>query len=252
MNLLLDCGNTRLKWAIADDQEILSRGIGEYDEALNGLGAAISGVSIKQVAVSSVASAEQLGLVLSSCEALRLPAVGLARVKDQACGVTNHYQRTDQLGVDRWVAVIGASILCQQSPVIVVDAGTAITVDFLSASMGYEGGAILPGLALMHDSLVGRTAGIFSNRVEVDSVFGKTTSECVNAGAFYGAVGAVERVINEMLHGVDANLKPKLLICGGDAKHFRGLLKPSLNVLWRPDLIFIGLLAMLNQGELNE
>ncbi len=251
MNLLLDCGNTRFKWAIADNREVVTRGVGEYVKALGVLTTAVSGMSIERVAVSSVASEEQLDSVLSMCEALSLPAVAVAKVKDRACGVRNNYQSIEQLGVDRWVAVIGAAGFQQKNPVIVVDAGTAITVDFLSTNASYEGGVILPGLALMHDSLVGRTAGIFSERVDVGSVFGKTTSECVNAGAFYGAVGAVEKVVAKMLSEMDPGSEPKILVCGGDAEHFRGLLKPGLDVLWAPDLIFIGLLAMLNQGEFS-
>ena len=129
-----------------------------------------------------------------------------------------------------------------------VDAGTAVTIDLVSAANRFEGGVILPGFVTMHDALLGRTAGVESEFHQVSSVVGRNTSECVNAGAQFGLIGAVEKVVSEMSKsatlGIDGG-EPRILVMGGDAKAIIG--GTSMKVELQPDMIFNGLILLSNQ-----
>ena len=170
--------------------------------------------------------------------------------------VSNGYRAQDRLGVDRWLAALGARRVIPVGDLVVIDAGTAVTVDLVTASHCFEGGVIMPGASMMNDALVGRTAGIISQRSEINSVVGRTTQECVNAGALYGLAGAIERIVLEMQKGLlhtdsqeQAETAFSVLLCGGDAGRLAAVLPNFYRV--ELDLVFYGLqvIAQLDQGS---
>lgn len=243
MRLLIDIGNTRAKWAITTFQGFIQArgvlaqsGVFERDSLLDGL---LDG--IQEAWVSCVGKPEALERVVSMVKSELNLDVSISIVEPHLGELSNGYNDLQRLGVDRWVAALGARSVVPEGALIIVDAGTAVTVDLVSSDNVFEGGVILPGLTMMHDSLVGKTAGISSELRAADSVVGKTTQECVNAGVLFGLVGAIERVVAEISEESN-EVDIRLLICGGDAMKVQA--NSKLPLILNSDLIFHGLNLM--------
>ncbi|NND82023.1 MAG: type III pantothenate kinase [Gammaproteobacteria bacterium] len=244
MKLFVDLGNSRAKFAWCEKGQLRSAAIIDHaDLSPRSLGNALrTEQSVSQVWISSVAS-ESTTTELQQWLAEQFDGpCHRACVTKKACGVVNHYLDTAALGVDRWLAALGAAHLYPDSEVIIVDAGTAVTVDYLSV-VGYQGGVILPGNRLMHESLTGNTAGIEAFAAPADRIIGRNTSECVNSGITYGLAGAVERVVEEMQKQTKA--EAKLLITGGAAKSLTGQLLLAMES--QPQLVLLGLAAVAEE-----
>lgn len=239
MKLLIDAGNTRIKWAVANrfDDKIVASGILSDDWSI--LAEFIG--EIESAWVSCVAGElilTDLGAKVHAYFAVELHVV---KVSASAAGMINNYADLNRLGVDRWLAALGARFLVSKGALVVIDAGTAVTVDLVSAENCFEGGVILPGFAVMHDALLERTAGIESHRQPVASVIGKATHDCVNSGVQYGLIGAIERVVAEICSIVESG-SPRLLIMGGDADVI--VADTKLDVELQSNMIFYGLMLV--------
>ena len=251
MLLLFDAGNTRLKWAVANaDDALLETGVIDYASLQSGIAELGARFSITCVAISSVIEAERNQCLDDLCWQHCGQRPMFARVSKEACGVSNTYRAQERLGVDRWVAAMGVSDAPGVNRVI-VDAGTAVTIDLVTADNAFAGGVILPGAKLMHDSLVGETVGIDSQRGRVSSVIGKTTDECVNAGASYGLVGAIDRVISEMAASQSSKKPWRVYLCGGDADWLSELMRIDLPISLAPNMLFTGLVNLVKRGGLR-
>ena len=249
--LLLDIGNSRLKWGVLDNGAIHRTGhVRQTTIRERGLAALTSRLPRKvdtafacNVAGESLA-AELARLVKSHCNC----DVKYARSEAQACGVTNSYRQPGRLGVDRWVAMIAARAACDSSS-IVVDAGTAITIDALDDDGRHLGGQILPGIALMTESLGANTSDIPRVRKRFSSrgmgVFARSTAAAVSQGVIGAAVGAVERATRVMREG---GYDPTIFLTGGDAPCLlKALVKEHVH---SPNLVLEGLARILEtRGE---
>lgn len=249
MKLLLDAGNTRTKWAIADSNsdQLLDRGAFDRGAHVSSI-AQLSHFDIDSAWVSCVASEHVLADLKQGVKEHFSLSLNEAIVEQEATGMLNNYADLARLGVDRWVAALGARSIYPQGALIVVDAGTAVTIDLVSSDNRFEGGVILPGFVTMHDALLGRTAGIRSEFHQVTSVIGRNTSECVNAGAQFGLIGAIEKVVSEMGKSAILNAddgEPQILVMGGDAKAI--IDGTSMKVELQSDMIFNGLMLLSNR-----
>jgi len=226
MRLLFDVGNTRVKWAVEGDGKLdavdafVHAGC-DLAKIREQLDSRIQMASVDSVWLSCVGS-ESISRLLEQWVSDRFGlTINLVKVAEQACDITNNYADISKLGVDRWVAALGVREFVASGDVLIIDAGTAITIDVLDADNVFQGGVILPGMVLMHDSLIGRTAGIESQLSGDVKLIGRTTQECVNSGVRRGVVGAVEKVVFEMrryLQNETAQANsPSVLIAGGDA-----------------------------------
>ena len=161
----------------------------------------------------------------------------------QACGVTNSYDHPSRLGVDRWVALIGAwhRVLAQGTPrpALVVMVGTAVTVDALDETGRFLGGLILPGFGLMLRALEMGTAGLKAPTGEAVE-FPTNTSDALMSGGSDAIAGAVERMHRKLL--ARTGQTPLLIMTGGAAVK----LSPITNLPFETvdTLIFEGLLQM--------
>ncbi len=248
MKLLLDAGNTRTKWAITDfnSGKLLDRGV--LDRGADGAGMdRLSHFAIDSAWISCVASEQVLVDLKRGVKDNFSLNLNEAIVEQEAVGMLNNYADLARLGVDRWVAALGARSIYPQGTLIVVDAGTAVTIDLVSINNRFEGGVILPGFVTMHDALLGRTAGIDSEFRQVSSVIGRSTSECVNAGAQFGLIGAVEKVISEMRASemLSSDDELRILLMGGDAEAI--VAGTSMKVELQSDMIFKGLMLLSNR-----
>jgi type III pantothenate kinase len=193
MLLLIDAGNTRVKWALANDAAPLGQwsasGAVLHSE-LEALPVHWSGLQIKRTLVANVA-----GPVMRTRLAALLPS-GTAWLEAQAQlkGMRNLYRNPAQLGVDRFAAALAARTLARGKPAIVAMCGTATTVDAVSAQGDFMGGMILPGLALMANSLARNTAQL--PQVEPRALpagFADNTDDAIVSGILAAQAGAIER-----------------------------------------------------------
>ena len=126
-------------------------------------------------------------------------------------GVSNRYDEPSQLGVDRWAALIGARRFCSDA-CVVVNAGTATTIDALGAQGEFIGGIIVPGFDLMHELLAANAARLSAERGNFTS-FPRLTRDAITSGAIQALCGAVERMRHAML--VAGHGEPELIFSGG-------------------------------------
>ena len=245
----MDIGNTRLKWGVLDDGAIRRTGhISQEKIRGDGLTALTSKLPrrVDTVLASNVAGvsfATRLsGVVGMHCDC----DVHFAHSTARACGVTNSYRQPRRLGVDRWVAMIGAWSEFE-SPCLVVDAGTAVTIDALDDSGRHLGGQILPGVSLMAQALAANTSDLpdtsrrSARKANEIGMFAKNTGGAIAYGTLNAVVGAVERARN-IMH--DEGCSPELVLTGGDASRILSSLTDAPN--HRPHLVLQGLARMLD------
>ena len=250
--LLLDVGNSRLKWGVLEDGAIHRTGHISLDRIQDrGLTALTSRLPrrVDTAYASNVAgtsfATRLTGVISMHCNA----DVHFARTEKEACGVTNSYRQPRRLGVDRWVAMIGAWNEVGAAS-LVVDAGTAVTIDAIDDSGQHLGGQILPSVTLMAESLARNTSDIPNIQRRASSqgrgmeMFASTTAGAVGHGTLNAVVGAVERAANVMR---DNGLDPTVILTGGDAS--RILKSLGEEAMHRPNLVLQGLARLLEERE---
>ncbi|HLT91775.1 MAG TPA: type III pantothenate kinase [Woeseiaceae bacterium] len=250
--LLFDIGNTRVKWAVLDRGRLGKVGsIGHEQLRESGFGALTAHLprDVDTVLASNTAGqtfATRLsGIIGIHCDR----EVHFARAERRGFGVTNGYRNPRRMGVDRWVAMVGAKAefggaLC------VVDAGTAVTIDALDRDGLHLGGLILPGLRLMREALHVNTSDlppakrIGGGSTDGMELFATTTDAALDKGAMAAVCGAIERAVARMRA---AGHRPKLVLTGGDASRIVRQLEGE--VLHRPNLVLQGLARMVQGDE---
>ena len=246
--LLFDSGNTRLKWGYYTRGRISKSGSVTHEQLHDKGYAALTSRMPRNVthAIASNVAGPGLATKLSSVIGLHAAIdVRFVHCQKHAFGVTTSYKQPRRMGVDRWVAMIGAwnefrCALC------IVDAGTALTIDVLDRSGQHLGGQIIPGIDMMGDSLRLRTSNIVPtsrkspNPGEGLGIFGRSTDDAIAYGSLSAACGAIERAAKRLR---SATMRPKIVLTGGDAS--RILKQLNSNVIHRPNLVLQGLATML-------
>lgn len=235
MTLYIDAGNTRIKWRLEDRQGFGQSGACDNDD-VNGFNA-ISEKAVGRIVVSTVISeGARQDLARNLLSRFGVVPVFHWPMPTQ-CGVICAYELPELLGADRWHALIGARAMTARA-LVVVDAGSAITVDFLGAEGKHLGGYILPGKRLMEASLKANTARVlFGPSDDLHSEPGRSTESCVRNGLnwLFGGLGArLESDCRE--RGVDT-----IYLTGGDAHLLSAAGVPGVVV---PDLVLSGLVEV--------
>ncbi len=198
--LLLDAGNSRLKWALARNGAWLQRGMLDLAK-LGSLRQVFSALPPPhRILASNVAGARAAEQLRAACALWPCPVEFVTAQREQ-CGVRNGYAQPAQLGSDRWAALIAAWRRVNGA-CVVVNCGTATTVDALSCEGEFLGGLILPGLEMMRRSLAAGTAQL-KESVGQWSAFPRNTADAVYSGAIQATAGAVSRQ-HELLQAPDA------------------------------------------------
>lgn len=241
MRLLIDAGNSRLKWRLDRNGQPVEQGAGMLDQANPLPGLATDFAAIQAVAVSTVAD-EQKRLRLVEYLSLHSGApVNFYWSEARRGGLINAYSAPQKMGADRWHAMYAAWHTSRQG-FAVVDAGSAVTVDYVAASGRHLGGFILPGLQMMLRSLKTDAARIAFDPTQVlDTKPGQSTGECVNHGLAWLSAGMVER-IHQDVHSLNL---PEIFVTGGDADRLLGL---GLKAVSRPQLVLDGLSLIDHEG----
>lgn len=251
MILLVDAGNTRLKWAYLRDQAfeyggVVPRGKQVAATARKAWGELASAPD--RVLVACVAGTSFRASLKNWFEKHGSLTPEFPEAQAEAFGVRNAYAEPGRLGIDRWAALVAASRK-NIRPVCIVDCGTAITIDALSAEGHHLGGLIAPGLDAMRDCLVERTAEIDAQHAvtsgDESSLLASDTGNAVVGGSLYAAVSMIDRVVQE-LAGVLGD-KLRVLMTGGNAQQIMPLLESKVE--FERDLVLRGLAVMAERME---
>ncbi|HEV8017461.1 MAG TPA: type III pantothenate kinase [Steroidobacteraceae bacterium] len=246
MALLVDIGNTRIKWARLDGGRLgrchaAAHGgwrAGDYTRRLFG-----SGSRPQRMLVSSVAGARVNRTLAAAARRAGLH-VRFVTVPRRAGGVTVGYAEPWRLGVDRFVAAVGAHQLFRGVAVCVVGVGTAMTIDLVSARGRHLGGVIIPAPELMVETLLDHTHGIRRRARGGGSagagLFGRSTRAGVVAGSRFAAAALIDRAVEEAQSLVGR--APLVVLTGGEAPAVRPLIRGRW--VGVPNLVLRGLAVL--------
>tara|TARA_B100001175_G_scaffold48254_1_gene37688 strand:+ start:1257 stop:1976 length:720 start_codon:yes stop_codon:yes gene_type:complete len=236
MYLLIDIGNTRIKWQHRDDKNIIASNYILVEEFMDLDFSSIK--SIEKIIMSNVSHSVVLDKMKEILAVFKCPII--EATSDSNDYLINDYEDCKTLGVDRWMAALGAWKLYQR-PLLIINAGTAITIDLINLDQKdkahFKGGMILPGIAI--------SLGILNNSTNlIDTEIGKShypslnTKDAVTTGVMTSIQGAVNLVCKKLPSSLP------ILLTGGDAN----LIYEQSEVDWKSrikieeDLIFEGLL----------
>jgi type III pantothenate kinase len=218
--LLLDVGNSRCKWALVQKGNWTHQGVVGNTEwlALQHAFAALPPPS--RILASNVAG-ETMAQRLRAICAIWTCSLEFVRVSAGQCGVRNGYQQPERLGSDRWAALIGAWRHVQGAS-LVVNCGTATTIDALSTQGEFLGGLILPGVSLMQHSLAANAAQLMAEPGMLRD-FPCNTADAIYSGMLRATLGAIRHQF-DLLQARCGTVR--CLLDGGAA----GVVLPHLNI----------------------
>ena len=245
MILEIDVGNTRLKWRWLDaDGEVVVRGA----EAYNGVewsvlwsAIAVSAVP-SDVRIVNVSSPEVSKRLYESCYLTWQLRPRFAKVESECAGVINGYDEPLRLGVDRWLVLLAAYALYPAKPCVVIDCGSAVTVDVLAKNGQHLGGYIVPGANLMRKSLFADTTAVKVSDLALSCVTnpGTSTDQAVSHGVILMITGLCREVVNNLCCKQGwLRDEINLLITGGDGEVVRSAI--DMDIEYWEDLVFDGL-----------
>ncbi len=199
MLLLIDVGNTRIKWAAAEKNAAAGNWI-THDALLHTdvqqLQTQWSALTVERVLISNVAGSRVAQLLEQYLLASGIAAAAINWFQSRAAcaGVINGYREPARLGSDRFASLIAAHHQFPASDLLVVTAGTATTIDALDAEGHFKGGMILPGLATMAQSLTQHAAQLPAvNEVRMEKLFADNTQKAMQSGCISAQIGAIQR-----------------------------------------------------------
>lgn len=249
--LLIDAGNSRFKWALAQDSSLTENGSAAYQwdalsQQLQECWASFTRIDEcpQRVLLCNVASPRFTDAVTQwaggfPCHDAAYPVVETVLAQASAFGVTNAYAHPERLGADRWAALVAARRYIE-GPACIVDCGTALTVDVLSAEGVHQGGIIVPGMKLMKQSLIDNTATTVVDDTPTAGTLGSDTPDAVKAGVLAAAAGAVTQVLQTAQAKWGTALT--VVVTGGDASKLLAVLPGELR--HEPDWVLRGLAIM--------
>jgi type III pantothenate kinase len=254
--LEIDIGNTRIKWRLQQQCNVVASGSAirplEFDsEHCHKIFCELEAFEVEAVHIASVVPSCHSVLQQWSVSTFQSEPVFACAQIEQA-GVANGYKDISQMGVDRWLALLAAWDIVGEA-CLVVDAGSAVTVDLLLGSGKHHGGYIVPGLRLMNEALSGKT-----DRVSVETEgyldvlhAGQDTQECVQMGLPLMIVGLVRKAYVQMCD-LGAGV-PVLLVTGGDGEYIASLLRADglCEVRCIPELVLDGLRIAITGEDVN-
>jgi len=248
MILLLDAGNSRCKWQLRGPGGLVAAGAHAYTPD-GGLAPGLL-QDLDQLpdpphraVACAVAAPRTFDALERHLRASWDCALEPFRTGTAEHGVVNAYARTQDLGADRWAALIGARAR-YSGRVLIVDCGTAVTVDVLEADGRHAGGLILPGVALARRALSAGAHRLSNPGAGNLPALAADTATAIRAGTFHGLVAAIAGLRSSMESTGGA---VTAVLTGGDAD----AIGRALGGDWHldPDLVFSGMLVASGEGE---
>ena len=247
--LLVDIGNSRAKWASFDAGTLGTQAAASHDTwSVTDWRGEIERLGAKRVVAASVAApAARATLVEASRQAIGSEPE-FVEATAEAAGVRNGYSNPAQLGVDRWLAIIGA-FHRQRAATCVIDVGTAMTVDAVNDTGVHLGGFIVPGPRLMVSVLLTGTSDL-AGRASWASMtdptwFAINTRDAIEKGCRIALARLAEDALRRL--PAHAGAKPRLQLTGGDAELLLPWLDVEVDLV--PDLVLQGLARLVESGQ---
>lgn len=236
MIALVDIGNTRTKYCFVNNKQREEISSIENEKLSNDY--LLS--HFNQVDKIIVASVSHNGLTDTIEFWCKEHEVSYQRVVSEKSrnSIVSAYHQPSQLGVDRWLTLIAANELYPNENILIIDAGTATTIDLLAASGEHQGGWILAGIDTLFGSVLNNTSQVWASSTRAASLaFGASSSENVNNATWAATVGAVSQaILQSEQQGVAIN---KILVTGGNGHSLAALLSHKSTLV--DDLVFVGL-----------
>lgn len=245
MNLLIDVGNSRMKWG-----EMRNGVLGGFNSCpsreSNGLPEYFCAIEKpKAIYVASVAGKEATKNLVEQITSLWGVVPQQLGTQQFCCGVTNGYREPSQMGIDRWAAMIAAGSH-YAGPLCVVDCGSAMTVDVLDSVGNHLGGLITPGLHMQQRQLLDGTAGInFREGERENEPWGRNTTSCVQLGVVETMAGLVERSAKRLSRQLAGEVR--VVMTGGDAEAIKAHL--AMDVMLEEHLVLEGMALIVDALE---
>lgn len=249
--LLVDVGNSYLKWACLVDGELSAFGSAAHD----GESLPVDAIKVWSVEAPARVVVSNVAGQMFECAILQWFAAQWELLPDFVSSVSlldsydlkTKYVDPSRLGVDRILVLLAAR---EWAPVCVVDCGTAVTVDVLSQQNIHLGGIVFPGVTLMRDVLLDKASGVRQGMMTMDDALsdvdflGKDTLSCVAQGACFAVAGGVGRYMDEIRRDLG---EYRCIITGGDALVVQSILKDGYHVV--PNLVLRGLQIVAYQNQ---
>lgn len=236
MIILIDIGNTKTKYCkVINGERTTPKSINNSQISNDYLSKYFVG-AIK-VIYASVSGQIETEKIEKWCQqhSIQYERIISSHTKDN---IVTNYQIPSQLGIDRWLAILGASSVRPNNNVLIVDTGSATTYDLLTKNGIHLGGWILPGIDMLVTSLTTNTKQVKVTEIEKPSIdFGLNTTQNVYNAAWATTVGSINMAIEQSSakgHPID-----EIMITGGNSKKLASLLATKYTVI--EDLVFIGL-----------
>jgi len=243
--LAIDSGNSNIKWGLYSDDQWLKQGNVFYKNISDLENEFIKFPRPTFIIISHVARDETKNQLSKLVSLWSMESQWLCANKFR-CSVINGYANPRQLGSDRWAALIAAWKI-EKQPCLVINAGTAVTIDVLSESGKFLGGVILPGFNLMTESLL---TGTQLTNIELGSYedFPVNTENAIRSGTLHCILGAIDRMYNLLLSNVNI-ASANCIISGGNASLLIPFFKLPIKVI--NNLVLEGLIIVANDTLKN-
>jgi type III pantothenate kinase len=238
MKLIIDIGNTAVKTALFEDKKLISSAVLNYCNLKNIL-IFIGDQTISYTIISSVKKVDaNIEQIIQHFNAYFLN-------ENTPLPITVDYKTPNTLGKDRIAAVVGASFLFPDQDILVLDAGTCLTIDFINKKKEYRGGRISPGILMRYKALNQFTSNLpLCKFSESNMLFGNDTNSSIISGVQQGILSEVREIIN--VHKRE-NKETIIAVTGGDCFFFEKELK--ISIFANPILVMEGLNEILDYNE---
>ncbi|WP_394807438.1 type III pantothenate kinase [Nitrosomonas sp.] len=210
--LAIDSGNSFVKWGLFNNGRCLKQGKVEYDKIQNVKNDFKELQAPASIIISHVARAATKNQICEQISSWPVKPHWICSCAFQ-CGVSSSYSDPTQLGCDRWASLIAAWEM-QQQACLVINVGTAVTIDALSESGEFLGGIILPGFHLMLNSLQ-RGTQLFKAGMSAYEDFPISTDSAIQSGMIHSVIGAIERMYNLLSIKINHPVKTSIISGGG-------------------------------------
>ena len=251
MTLLVDLGNSRVKWARLEAGGPGAQSAAAYAgwSAADWRAALFAGAPVDRVVAASVAGESADAALDAAARIVTGHPVRFVATTGAAGGVLNGYSDPGLLGVDRWLAAIGAYARVRGA-CVVADIGTAATIDVVAADGRHLGGYIVPGPQLMVASLLRSTSDLASHHASsgaarADSGFADNTRDAIERGCRLALAAWVDRSVADAERATGD--RPRLVVTGGAASEVLRQLRSAFDHL--PDLVLRGLAVLADAPD---
>jgi len=232
LQLIIDIGNTKIKFALFEGQTFIASGNGKVSD----LNSFIENKNVANAIISSVAKSKKVEKLL---EKHNIDFLNLSY--KTSIPITNKYKTPKTLGDDRLANVIGINKLYPNQNCLIIDCGTCIKFDFINSKAEYIGGGISPGLTMRFKALNHFTEGLPTIKSqEIDFLEGDSTKNSILSGVVNGTIAEINGIIDQYSAVYD-NLT--IIITGGDANFL--VTKIKSNIFVNSNLTLIGLNEIL-------